>query len=121
MRLFGKHKENIIYYMLYLFSDVFSKALPFLLLPFLTRIFSTEQYGELTEFTVVYNICFMLGAFSCQTFFRKLFFENNDMGGRYLSLLISPLIITITKQSGLSGKNTLGSTFVSLFLWYPTK
>tara|TARA_R110002049_G_scaffold69711_3_gene180526 strand:+ start:7522 stop:8751 length:1230 start_codon:yes stop_codon:yes gene_type:complete len=96
MRLFGKHKENIIYYMLYLFSDVFSKALPFLLLPFLTRIFSTEQYGELTEFTVVYNICFMLGAFSCQTFFRKLFFENNDMGGRYLSLLISPLIITIT-------------------------
>jgi len=92
---FIKHKSNIKYYITYLLSDILNKALPFLLLPILTRLMSKEGYGALTEFTVLYNISFMVGAFSVQAYFRKLFFEKRNLGKRYLSFIFLSLSILV--------------------------
>jgi O-antigen/teichoic acid export membrane protein len=75
-------------------SEILGKALPFLLLPMLTRIFTPEEYGALTEFTVFYNLCFTLASFSVFGFLRKLYFDNVDFGFRYINALMITLLIS---------------------------
>lgn len=87
--------KSISYYFKYIVSEVLGKALPFLLLPLLTRLFTPEEYGQLTEFSVFYNVCFTIGAFSSFNYLRKLYFDKVDVGQRYLSTLVLSLIVII--------------------------
>jgi len=75
----NKSKGTVLYYLSYVFGDIFNKAMPFLLLPFLTRILTQEEYGHVAEFTSIFNLCFLLGTFSCLAFHRKVFFENKSL------------------------------------------
>ena len=94
-RYFIKYSTTAMYYAKYILSEVLGKALPFLLLPILTRMFTQEEYGELTEFTVFYNFCFTIGAFSTFSFMRKLYFDKANLGQRYVSALLLSLIFII--------------------------
>lgn len=67
---------NIKYYLLYLLSEISSKGVPLLLLPFLTRTLDAKQLGQVAEFTAVFNLVFMLGAWASSGFIRKKIFDK---------------------------------------------
>lgn len=58
---------------IYLFASVAEKALPFLLLPLLTRVLTTEEYGLIAMFVAVVMIFSVLGGAGLNGFIRVVY------------------------------------------------
>ncbi|WP_313304622.1 oligosaccharide flippase family protein [Empedobacter sp.] len=88
---------------LYTIFDILSKAIPFILLPVITRYLSTQDFGTLTNFSVVMQISTMLCGFSTYSFLSISYFKlaKNELSKYYSNLsyiiiLISILLISLS-------------------------
>ncbi|GEA22408.1 oligosaccharide flippase family protein [Vibrio harveyi] len=67
-------KKSVIY----LFGEIFSKILPFLLLPYFTRMLGNEGYGELSLFQVYQNLVIIIITLGGDTLLSRSKFRYNS-------------------------------------------
>ncbi|HAS8557965.1 TPA: hypothetical protein I7791_05725 [Vibrio vulnificus] len=67
-----KGKINSI---VYFGSDVISKGIPFLLMPFYTTLLTTEEFGQISIFNVIVEILLIITLFGGNTYYRAKFFD----------------------------------------------
>jgi len=80
---------------LYTIIDIISKAIPFLLLPIVTRFLNTNDFGILTNFNVVLQIATVLCGFSTYSFLSVGFFKFKKDLSQYYSNLNYLIVIMI--------------------------
>lgn len=80
----------------YFLTTIINQALPFLLLPILTRYLSTEEYGMLSIFSFYMAVCHALLGAALPTVVAKYFFEWNKDD---ISKLIGNCIMLAFKYS----------------------
>jgi O-antigen/teichoic acid export membrane protein len=61
----------------YLFSEVFSKAVPFLVLPVIAIYLTPEDFGKAANFLIISNLFAALVSFSSPSFLSVQFFRKN--------------------------------------------
>ncbi|MUL05923.1 oligosaccharide flippase family protein [Aliivibrio fischeri] len=91
-------KLKSLYYntMIYIVTDVLVKALPFFLIPIVTRFLSVEQYGNISLILSTIEILTILIICGTQSFYRYCFFNdkyNNDQ------VFISSILISLMMLS----------------------
>lgn len=69
------HNKNIL---IYFGSDLLAKAIPFLLIPLLTRYLSPTEYGDISILNIVIEIITILILLGANTYFRVEFFRTSD-------------------------------------------
>ena len=84
----------------YTISTIIEKAIPFLLLPIITRYLSAEEYGIYAMFTVLIGLYVPLSSLMTQSAIFRSFYENKVDYADYISnsiivLISSVLIISI--------------------------
>lgn len=101
--------------LLYTLSSSIEKAIPFILLPFISVWMSIEDYGRVNNFTVLFSIFMLLvGSIGVQSFnryfknkeaVRKIFLFNGNMAALVLSVLLWIICLVIFL---VVGENKLG-------------
>jgi O-antigen/teichoic acid export membrane protein len=80
----------------YTVSNVLNRAVPFLLLPVLTRILSPGDFGLVTMFAMVVNLALPLTGFSTDGAVTRQFFERDRIDfPRYVATCMSILVATV--------------------------
>ncbi|MDO4693268.1 MAG: oligosaccharide flippase family protein [Eikenella sp.] len=88
-------KDSIIY----LFSELFSKALPFLLLPYLTRKLGVAGFGELSYWQTIFSLLLLIFSLSQEGAITRYYYfygKRNLINVIYASYLYTIFITTIT-------------------------
>lgn len=86
---------------IYLFSNIFNAAIPFLLMPILTRNLTTGEYGQVAMFqTLVTGLAAFIGLNTVGAANRKYFDDSNERLSHYNGacvqiLIFSSLLITV--------------------------
>lgn len=75
----------------YFLTTIINQAIPFLLLPVLTRFLSTEEYGNVSLFNFYFLICFALVGSSIPNVVSKHFFDQDK---EFISNLVGNCIAT---------------------------
>lgn len=75
----------------YFLTTIINQAIPFLLLPVLTRYLSTEEYGNVSLFNFYLMICIALVGSSIPSVVSKYFYEKDK---NYISDLVGNCIMT---------------------------
>jgi O-antigen/teichoic acid export membrane protein len=79
----------------YAFSNVINRAIPFLLLPVLTRYLSPEDFGKAAMFTVAVNLALPFVGVSTDSAIGRQYFERDRIDlPRYVTNCLYILIIT---------------------------
>lgn len=89
---------------IYLISNIFVAAIPFLLLPLLTRYLTQEEYGQIGIFqSIISGLTAIVGFNSVGAFVRKMydFEEDSPEVGSYLASCLQILIVSILIIFGL--------------------
>lgn len=60
----------------YIFSQLIVKAIPFLLIPFITKILSPEEYGNIALFLLAIQTCVIFFINASNTYYRANFVHN---------------------------------------------
>ncbi len=90
--------------LIYLFSNIINAAIPFLLLPILTRVLSTEEYGQVAMFqTLVTGLAALVGLNTIGAANRKYYDDNS--------------LYELSEYNGACFHILLGSTLVLLFIF----
>jgi O-antigen/teichoic acid export membrane protein len=71
-------------------SSLFAKGLPFLLLPYITRVLSPEQFGIASIFMLIVAVFVAFVSSNAQTALSRVFFKQNNK--KYLSELIGSIL-----------------------------
>ncbi|ENN9980418.1 oligosaccharide flippase family protein [Vibrio vulnificus] len=71
--------------LIYLSVEVVSKSIPFLLLPYLTRVLTPSDYAYITTFTAISSLFSIIIGFNSQNAISALFYKNHDEIGLYIS------------------------------------
>lgn len=83
-------------------TAVIERAVPLVLLPFLTRVLLPEEYGLITLFVVVATLCGSLVGFGLDGFVRVIFFRVGEAPFRaYLANVFSLFLVTFVSTLGL--------------------
>ncbi|MBI59952.1 polysaccharide biosynthesis protein [bacterium] len=86
---------------IYFFSDVFNKALPFLLLPILTRYLSSEDYGIIANYSILLSLSIVFISMNTQGSVEVVFFHitknklKKYIGNIFLIISILSLVFLI--------------------------
>ncbi|MEZ8788971.1 oligosaccharide flippase family protein [Vibrio splendidus] len=70
----------------YTLGEIFSKVIPFLILPYLTRKLGVAGYGQLSEYQVYYALCLVVISLSFPGSISKYFYRYGSKGLRYVEL-----------------------------------
>ncbi|MCU7799941.1 MAG: oligosaccharide flippase family protein [gamma proteobacterium symbiont of Lucinoma myriamae] len=114
-------KDGIIYFV----ASILEKSVPFILLPFLTRVLSTEEYGLISIFTtvaVIYGLVIGLGlnAFVRVVYHKIKSHEFNSYVSNVLILsiisLLVAIIITMLFKTFIIQVSGLGNNFIPLVI-----
>jgi len=115
-------KEGIVY----IITSIIQKLIPFLLMPFLTRILSTEEYGMVAIFVVAVSLYSLLIGYNLNGFVRVIYHKvNTKEFGKYIGnsliffLILSMLSYVITRlfESDLSQLFGLEGNYLYLALF----
>src|SRR5690606_33553706 len=63
---------------IYLGSNIISAAVPFILLPILVRLISTEEYGQVALFTALVNVALPLVGVNTLGAVKRRYFRTSD-------------------------------------------
>lgn len=85
---------------IYLSANILNAAIPFFLLPFLTRYLTTTEYGQVAIFQTIITGLVSIIAFNSLGAMARIYFDDNDLsykrnynGACFLLLFISLIII----------------------------
>lgn len=81
----------------YLTSETIAKSLPFFLLPILTNVLTTEEFGILSNFNVFFNICVPVISLNGFTYLNIKYFNltKNDLASTIINLVYQAVIISL--------------------------
>lgn len=83
------HNKNIL---IYFTSDLLAKAIPFLLIPLLTRYLSPTEYGDISMLNIIIEITTILILLGANTYFRVEFFRTLDRNTLLYNLFFNVFI-----------------------------
>ncbi|NBM01619.1 lipopolysaccharide biosynthesis protein [Proteus sp. G2671] len=81
--------KNIL---IYFASDLLAKAIPFLLIPLLTRYLSPTEYGDISILNIAIEIITILILLGANTYFRVEFFKTSDKNALLYNLFSNVFI-----------------------------
>lgn len=94
----------------YVASNLLNRAVPFLLLPILTRFLSPAEFGLVTMFTMVVTLALPLTGLNTDGAIAREYFDRSDTFPRYvttcIALLVVSLLATMLLVAALSGPLT---------------
>jgi O-antigen/teichoic acid export membrane protein len=93
---------------IYVVANVMSAAIPFLLLPILTRAFGPDEYGQVVSFALLVTFCLTLSGFNVHAALGVIWFKQpRDEIPRYVGAAFA-LALVSTAVIGLSAGIVLG-------------
>ncbi|WP_161973280.1 lipopolysaccharide biosynthesis protein [Pectobacterium versatile] len=90
---------------IYILSDITVKAIPFFLLPIVTRFLTVEEYGTVNFYLTVAEICTILVTMGGQSYYRFQYFKNEDNA----ALILIPAVLSL---------GVFGFFQISFFIYY---
>lgn len=103
-----KLNKNITNGALYLFGNLFNKAIAFLTVPILTRLMTTDEYGVLSTYNSWFVILSVIVGLSLGDTIRSAYVDYKDRLGEYMSSILFLALINTTLLfiiiSGINGK-----------------
>lgn len=92
-------KKNLFHgFAIYLGSSVINKAIPFFLLPILTRYLSTEEYGILAIYQVMISFGLPIVGMNMHTNITRNFFSKSK---EFIASMVFNLLVVLTVTSAL--------------------
>ena len=74
---------------LYIFGNLFNKAIAFITVPIFTRILTTEEYGIVNTYAAWVNLMAVVVGISLGNSIRNAFLEMGDELGKYISSIFT--------------------------------
>jgi O-antigen/teichoic acid export membrane protein len=86
---------------IYLLTSIINRAIPFLLLPFLTKYLSPEEYGIVTIITIIISFSYPLMNMSGNLLIAKNYFVNKDQikainSNHFIIVILSFFVLLVT-------------------------
>lgn len=79
--------------LIYIFSDLVVKAIPFFLIPIVTRYLSVEEYGQIAFYLTLIEVGCILSIMGSHSYYRYSYFKGNGTGEKD-NLILLPVIIS---------------------------
>jgi O-antigen/teichoic acid export membrane protein len=93
MRIINSKRENVNV-LIYMLTDILAKGVPFLLLPIYTFYLTPEQFGNISVFNVIVEICIIFVVFGANSYYRVEYFKNVEKHSLF-STLFSNILVCI--------------------------
>ena len=74
---------------MYIFGNLFNKAIAFITVPIFTRILTTEEYGIVNTYAAWVNLMAVVVGISLGNSIRNAFLEMGDELGKYISSIFT--------------------------------
>lgn len=101
MQTVNSKRENVNV-LIYMLTDIVAKGIPFLLLPIYTLYLTPEQFGNISVFNVIVEVCIIFVVFGANSYYRVEYFKEVDKRSLF-STLFSNIFVCIPAAFILMG------------------